>query len=553
MRMQSRPIQASLDHPVRRGRTAPPIYGERPPVTTNPTPPTVAGLRKEPPKRRFRRLDTWLIAKFRAMPNESLSFCSSFVVHVLLLLLLALLTRSISLPSRHLILLPSDGASSGELTLAVFETSNESTSLETMEVSKPVDVSLDRIPTEVLSEAKLTQPRAFDKDLEFARTESTIPAVQNVQQSAVASLFMNSSLEGRDSANRRSLALSNGGSVASEQAVDDALEWFARHQLADGSWSTDLTSDPCKGRCQHSTIELGRPKKIAATGLALLCYLGAGHTHKKGEYQENVLGGLVYLTNCAKEGKRKNATAAGRLVDEGAAYEMYEQGIATLALCEAYQMTGDSMLRGPLEICVEYIQRCQHANGSWGYHPNESGDLSIVGWQIMALKSASKIGLKVRPEVIRRGDSFLDSQQSGNGAYYGYRGPEKEACTTAIGLLLRLYRGWTPTDPRVMEGSKYILDLGPSLDGIYYNYYATQLLYHLKLDRWAEWNTISRDYLVGEQSKDGHEKGSWFFGRNTFNKLGGRLYNTAMATLTLEVYYRNLPIYAEINGDSFAL
>ncbi len=94
----------------------------------------------------------------------------------------------------------------------------------------------------------------------------------------------------------------------------------------------------------------------------MLCYLGAGHTDKKGMYQENVLGGLVYLTNCVKDKNRRNAQSTGRLVEEGAAYEMYEQGIATLALCEAYQMTGDSMLRGPLEICIEYIQRCQHSN-----------------------------------------------------------------------------------------------------------------------------------------------------------------------------------------------
>jgi hypothetical protein len=553
MSMKSPPIQPPLFTPVILGRPVSPLREAGPPISKIATASNKVALRKEAPKRRFRRLDAWLLAKLREMPDESMSFCSSFVVHVLLLLLLALLTRSLASPSRHLILLPSDGAIAGESAFTLQEVAGESESTEALIATDGPNLSLERVTPELTTASEIPIARSFASDIEKARNAVSTSVALPTSPGGASSLFMNSSLDGRDLDKRRGLALSNGGSVESEQAVDDALEWFARHQLADGSWSTELTADPCKGRCQHGTIELGRPKKIAATGLALLCYLGAGHTHKKGMYQENVLGGLVYLTNCVKDRNRRNAQSTGRLVEEGAAYEMYEQGIASLALCEAYQMTGDSMLRGPLEICIEYIQRCQHSNGSWGYHPNESGDLSIVGWQIMALKSASKIGLKVRPDVIRRADSFLDSQQSGNGAYYGYRGPEKEACTTAIGLLLRLYRGWTRTDPRIMEGSKYIMDLGPSLDGIYYNYYATQLLFHLKLDRWAEWNTISRDYLVREQSKDGHEKGSWYFGRNTFNKVGGRLYNTAMATLTLEVYYRNMPIYAELSGDSFSL
>ena len=44
------------------------------------------------------------------------------------------------------------------------------------------------------------------------------------------------------------------------------------------------------------------------------------------------------------------------------------------------------------------------------------------------------------------------------------------------------------------------------------------------------------------QARAGHELGSWFFDdRET--APGGRLAHTALAVLTLEVYYRLLPLY----------
>ena len=125
----------------------------------------------------------------------------------------------------------------------------------------------------------------------------------------------------------------------------------------------------------------------------------------------------------------------------------------------------------------------------------------------MALKSAKKIGLKVRPEVIQRMDKFLDSQQSESGAYYGYRSTQKEACTTSIGLLLRLFRGWSRTDPRILKGTQYIADLGPSSDGIYYNYYATQLLFHMKFEKWAQCERHEPRLFSTRTSKGGARKG----------------------------------------------
>ena len=515
--------------------------------------------RQERPKQRL-PLFAWLRDLRSRMPDESVSFLTSLFVHVFLVLILALISTSLNAGLRPLLLSNANDVISVEsLDVATFEAASVNSDQEQNDSSKQSLSKLDMAVAEPsLPLAEVVSPTSTVNSL----PKTWVPSDQlstegssNPQQSIANSttLFAASSLEGRSPENRKRLAMQNGASKASEEAVDAALIWFAAHQAVDGSWSTAMSDKPCNGQCRHGTVEIGSPKRIAATGLALLCFLGAGHTHKHGDYRDVVYKAINYLTHAIKTTAPniRDFRPNGRFLDDSFQYEMYEHGIAVLALCEAYEMTGDSILRAPCEFGIDFIQRSQYSDGSWGYRPSTSGDLSIVGWQMMALKSAKKIGFKLRPDVIQRADKFLDSQQSEQGAFYGYRSTQREACTTAIGLLLRLYRGWPRTDPRILKGTQYIADLGPSSDGIYYNYYATQLLFHMKYEKWSEWNVTNRDYLVREQAKEGHEKGSWYFGRSHFNQVGGRLYCTAMATLTLEVYYRFMPIYSEIKPDTF--
>ena len=77
---------------------------------------------------------------------------------------------------------------------------------------------------------------------------------------------------------------------------------------------------------------------------------------------------------------------------------------------------------------------------------------------------------------------------------------------------------------------------------MYYNYYTTQLMHHWGSVNWIEWNAAMRESLIKTQAAGGHEAGSWYF-EGGYGNLGGRLYNTAMAVMTLEVYYRYIPIY----------
>jgi len=169
----------------------------------------------------------------------------------------------------------------------------------------------------------------------------------------------------------------------------------------------------------------------------------------------------------------------------------------------------------------------------------------------MALKSAQMAYLRVPPGTMRKAGYFLDSVQSDRGAVYGYQRPERgRPATTAIGLLCRMYLGWQHDQLALVRGVHILSTLGPSTDNtrvknnMYYNYYATQVMHHYGGPEWERWNKVMRDYLVGSQATKGHERGSWFLDGNDLGApSGGRLYCTALAAMTLEVYYRHMPLY----------
>ncbi len=358
-------------------------------------------------------------------------------------------------------------------------------------------------------------------------------------------------MEGRSPQVRARMLHRNGGNMASENAVREALNWLARHQMPDGSWNFDHRQSACQGRC-------GDPGEIttavrAATGLALLPFLGAGQTHNlPGPYREVVQRGAQALVRLMQR-----TPQGGSFHEPGG--NMYSHGIASMALSEAYAMTGDPALARPAQLAINYICYAQDPlGGGWRYQPRQPGDTSVMGWQIMALKSGHMASLSVPPLVIQRANLFLDSKQVDGGEGYCYLGDEKceyGQSTSAIGLLCRMVMGWPQNHPVLLRGVKRLASHGPSPKLAYFNYYATQVLFQHtsgKGEIWKKWNTSLRDMLIESQATTGHESGSWFFEREgTHSKSGGRLYCTAMAAMTLEVYYRYMPIYQakSVAGD----
>ena len=326
---------------------------------------------------------------------------------------------------------------------------------------------------------------------------------------------------------------SRGGTAASEAAVERGLEWLALHQAVDGSWQFDLSGCRCQGACRDpGTLT----SSTASTSIALLPFLGAGHTHLEGRHQETVSRALYYLLS------RMNRTPRGADFCEGT---MYGHGVTTLALAEALGLTKDEMLVQPVREAVRFIETAQDLHGGgWRYLPGQAGDTTVTAWQVAALKSAQLAGLEAPSPTMDGVRRFLDRVQSANGAAYGYRTPSAKPCTSAIGLLCRMYTGWTTDDERLYRGVTNLAKPGPSPEAVYQNFYLSQALLQMNHPVWPRWNAKNREQLVSRQARVAHETGSWFFADHD-TAPGGRLAHTALAILTLEVYYRLLPIYQQ--------
>ena len=121
----------------------------------------------------------------------------------------------------------------------------------------------------------------------------------------------------------------------------------------------------------------------------------------------------------------------------------------------------------------------------------------------------------------------------------------------AAGLLMRMYLGWKPDEPDMIRGAKFLQANLPEQSSIltrdtYYWYYATQVMFHMKGDYWKAWNERLYPMLVEGQIKQGVYAGSWDPNSpvpDRWGSAGGRIYVTTMNLLSLEVFYRHLPLY----------
>jgi hypothetical protein len=356
-------------------------------------------------------------------------------------------------------------------------------------------------------------------------------------------------LGGRSGATREMLAREGGGNTQSEACVARGLQWLSWHQAPDGHWSLDGFN--LHGRCNCGGT--GNNYDIAATAFGLLPLLAAGQSHrpaageKNVKYSRNVEKALKYLIL-----KQNNQGYYGN--------GMYSHGLATIAMCEAYGMSSDPALKPSAQKAVNFIINAQSENGGWRYEPRSGGDTSVVGWQVMALKSAQMAGLDVPTKTMNGATKWLDSCASPDGGGYGYAGPgDGPSAMTAAGLLCRQYLGWGPRNPGLVAGVNKLKQAPPDSDlgktSMYYNYYATQVMHHMGGEAWDHWNRKMRDQLIARQDngldpKHQHQLGSWDPKIDSWGGQGGRIMVTSLSLLTLEVYYRHLPLYRRDMGGA---
>ncbi len=167
----------------------------------------------------------------------------------------------------------------------------------------------------------------------------------------------------------------------------------------------------------------------------------------------------------------------------------------------------------------------------------------------MALKSGEMAGLSVPPKTFEGIKRWLSSVQANRpvGGLFGYQSATPTPAMTAQGLLCLQYLGARRDDPRMRAGTDFLLRNlpRPEADTSYYWYHATQVMYHMQGKHWKAWNEKLRDLLVSTQDGRGTLAGSWK-PADPREKPGGRLYATALRLLMLEVYYRHLPLYQQL-------
>ena len=343
---------------------------------------------------------------------------------------------------------------------------------------------------------------------------------------------------------RAAAAAARGGSQETERAVQAALAWLAGAQSSDGRWNAVRHGGGVERSVQgHHRHGAGAKSDHGVTGLALLAFLGAGNTHQEGPYSENVSRGIRFLV----ERQRGDGSLAG---DAEFFAALYCHGMAGIALAECCGMTGDAALEPPVRNAVRYTLSMQSpATGGWRYAAGDKGDTSQLGWQIMLLSSArhARIGSFTAAEA--RAGGFLQSVSSGRaGGLAAYRPGERPAVAmTAEALFCRFLIGLPADHPAVGEAIEMLSRSPPDVrsPNAYTWYYATLASFHAGGPQWDAWNRQMQAALLRLQRRESSGlDGSWD-PDPVWGGHGGRVYATAMAAMTLEVYYRHLPMHRQ--------
>ncbi len=416
---------------------------------------------------------------------------------------------------------PPTPAETGPEATAIVEPSAETPLAETPQSTTPI--RNEPSPTEV-APAQLPQP-------------SSQPPTY------VATTTLPTAYSARTEDERTKLVEEEGGSRATEEAVAAGLAWLASAQARDGRWDASHWSAGQETQTLgHNRRGAGAKADTGITGLALLALLGAGNTHEQGHYAANLRAGLGYLM-------RSQASDGGLAGDAAIYAQTYCHSMATFALAEASATTDDRRLENAVRRAVDFlVARQDRAGGGWRYAAGAEGDMSQMGWIIMALRSAELGGIDVPPTCWSSIERFVRSTRRGRAggmACYQPHGPVSRTMT-AESLYCRQILGWPMAGTQAADEA--VLHLVGAVPGqgrpnLYYWYYAALALHHQRdagmrsKQAWRTWNDAMTRTLTASQIQQGPNTGSW--SPNTlWGGYGGRVYSTALATMCLEVYYR---------------
>lgn len=157
-------------------------------------------------------------------------------------------------------------------------------------------------------------------------------------------------------------------------------------------------------------------------------------------------------------------------------------------------------------------------------------------------------GFAVSPDSFAAAGQWLEKvSKSTEPGLYAYQQPRRPSpAMTAEGMFVQQLLGRAHDDARMIASAAYLGERLPDWKAAadtYYWYYATLALFQHQGEPWRRWNEALTRELLAHQEKTGRCRGSWVPEGKWADK-GGRVYQTALCTLMLEVYYRYLPMYS---------
>ncbi|MCG3180819.1 MAG: hypothetical protein BIFFINMI_03182 [Phycisphaerae bacterium] len=308
-----------------------------------------------------------------------------------------------------------------------------------------------------------------------------------------------------------------------DAATDKALAYIAKLQKPDGSWEADGV--PC-----------------AAASVAIMAFLAKGHQPGEGPYGDVLNKAIDFVIS--KQNPNGLLAVGGR---------MYAHGMCTLMLGEVLgQTTGkrEEKVRQALALAVKLILDAQklpkptRMEGGWRYQAtSRDSDLSVTGWQLMALRSAKNAGADVPAEAIEQAVKYVQESASGGGGFGYQPGGSTNHARAGTGILCLELCGKHNAKEALASGDWILANpyrpYGGGSGYIYYTmYYCSQAMFQLGGKYWRTfWPSFAQQIIERQQ-----EDGSFPRGASS-EQQAGPAYSTGMAVLALSVRYRLLPIY----------
>ena len=306
-----------------------------------------------------------------------------------------------------------------------------------------------------------------------------------------------------------------------KSAIAHGLRWLTAHQKASGTF-------PCNGN--------DRP---AVTSLAVMAFLARGYTPGTGPHHTVIDRGINWVLD--------HQLPSGYITVPGGT--MYDQGISTVMLSEAYGVANPALRRRigkVLSKAVELILAAQKNSrgifaGGWRYQPSATdADISCTGWQLMALRGAADCGAAIPQAAIKNGIAFVMRDANFNGGFAYQPGGPPGRARTGTGILALELMGQR-NSPQAIAGGDFLLNhpLSPKENFYFYAvYYCSQAANQLGGKYYQQIYSLIRHELIQLQNANG----SWT-PTDGIEQQGSKAYATAMAILALCVPYHYLPLY----------